>query len=253
MSFSCDDKETLVAYLYGECDEATSRLVEAHAAACAACAGELAGLGGVRMTLAAWAPPDRATGFKLVRDDAPGPAGATVLRPARWWQAPLPGWARAAAAVLLVAGGAAAANIEVRYDRDGLVVRTGWQRPVAVAGQAVPAPHVVPATAPAPDPWRADLDAVARQLRDEFHQQLAESRAGAPVQVRAASSLDEKRVLALLDGRLAETEQRWQNELAYRVSLAGRVSPGLGITQPMPSRVRPTTISNLFFSDPLKK
>lgn len=257
MSFSCDDKETLVAYLYGECDATTRQLVEAHAATCAGCARELADLRSVRATLAAWAPPNRATGFRIVRDEALETSGATILRPRRFWQVPLPGWARAAAAVLLVASGAAIANLDVRYGKEGLVIRTGWQRPAEVAANLPVAPSPVARVAPtstlAADPWRADLDAVTRQLREEFRQQLADTHSNAPVRVRDASQLDEKRVLALLDDRLAETEQRWQNELAYRISLAGRVSPGLGVSQAMPPRTRPTTVSSLFFGDPLKK
>ncbi len=130
--FTCTDKETLITYLYGECDPAERRLVESHLGGCSACAQEVEAFRGVRGTLAAWAPPERATGFRIVAEEAlepPEVRTATVLRHRRWWQAPMPGLMKAAAAILLFAGGAAVANLEVRYDSDGLVVRTGWMRP----------------------------------------------------------------------------------------------------------------------------
>ena len=53
MSFSCTDKETLVSYIYGECDAATRGAVDAHLAGCPACADEVAGFGdGERNALA---------------------------------------------------------------------------------------------------------------------------------------------------------------------------------------------------------
>ena len=42
--FSCDDKPTLIAYLYGEVDPAVRAGVDAHLAACAACAAEVRAL-----------------------------------------------------------------------------------------------------------------------------------------------------------------------------------------------------------------
>ena len=74
MSFSCTDKDTLVAYIYGECDAATRGAVDAHLAGCPACADEVAGFGVVRDTLSQWSAPERAGGFRLVRDEeAPRP------------------------------------------------------------------------------------------------------------------------------------------------------------------------------------
>ena len=59
MSFSCTDKDTLVAYIYGECDAATRGAVDAHLAACPACADEVAGFGVVRESLSQWTAPER--------------------------------------------------------------------------------------------------------------------------------------------------------------------------------------------------
>jgi anti-sigma factor RsiW len=83
--FTCDDKATLVAYMYGEVDAAVRNSVEAHLARCAACAAEVTALGDVRSELGLWVPPDVELGFTIVRK-ADQPA-ATVLRPAQWWRA----------------------------------------------------------------------------------------------------------------------------------------------------------------------
>lgn len=244
MSFSCTDKDTLIAYVYGECDATTGSAVEAHVRTCAACSDEIGGFGMVRETLTEWVPPEQVGVFKLVREQAPGPAPATVLRPARWWQAPLPMLARMAAGILLFAGGAALANLDVRYDKDGFVVRTGWRTsaPASAPFAAPSAPTGLQAETPAGEtrpiaserrtegetPWRAEFASLERQLRDEFRQQLAAARAttpgGGPVQV--AAGFDENRFLSrvhtLLDERVGESERRQQVEMAYRISqLAG--------------------------------
>ena len=244
MSFSCTDKDTLIAYVYGECDAATHGVVEAHVRTCAACSDEIGGFGMVRETLSEWTPPEQVGVFKLVREEALEPPPAKVLRPARWWQAPLPALAKVAAAILLFAGGAALANLEVRYDKDGFAVRTGWQKsapagaPLAVT-QAPAGPQAeIPAgvVMPAPSerrpegetPWRAEFASLERQLRDEFRQQLAAARptplGGGPVQVAAGfdENLFLSRVRTLLDERVGESERRQQVEMAYRISqLAG--------------------------------
>jgi len=226
--FTCTDKETLITYLYGECDPAERRLVESHLAGCAACAQEIEAFGGVREALAAWAPPERAAGFRIVAEEAAQPPEvrtATVLRPRRWWQAPVPGLMRAAAAVLLFAAGAAVANLEVRYDKDGLVVRTGWMR--SDDGQAA-APAVVPVSTPATTPaqWRADLVSLERRLTDRFDQRLVSSTpATQPGGAGGVRPVDERVFLSRVEDLIAQSEQRTQREMAYRISeLNGEVS-----------------------------
>jgi pyruvate/2-oxoglutarate dehydrogenase complex dihydrolipoamide acyltransferase (E2) component len=208
--FSCSDKETLIAYIYGECEAEERRVVELHLASCASCTGEVGGLGGVRQALAEWAPPAESAAFRIVREEAP----SAVLRPARWWNRPLPAWASAAAAVLLLAGGAALANLDVRYGADGLTLRTGWQHDAGSRAAAGPA-------ASAPAPWRADLAALERQLRGDFGAQLQAVRAAGPQPAPAAAAGDERqmmtRVQAMIDTRVSESDQRWQRELADRV------------------------------------
>jgi anti-sigma factor RsiW len=155
---ACQEGEALVTYLYGEADPGERARFEAHLLSCVPCRRELEALRSVRARLAAWKPADRALGFRLVRD----PVVAPLRR--RWYS--VPAWAQAAAAVLLLAAAAAVANLDVRYGKDGLVVRTGWQKPAVQA--------------PAAAPWRADLAALGRDLRSEFQ-------ASQPVTVPAAA------------------------------------------------------------------
>jgi len=133
MKFTCDDKATLVAYLYGEVDAAARQAIDDHLAHCAACAGELTALGDVRSELGLWAPPDVELDFQIVRKSQP-PA-SNVLRPARWWNT-VPVWAQAAAAILVIAAGLSIANLQIRSGPDGLVVTTGWMPSAPVAAPA---------------------------------------------------------------------------------------------------------------------
>ena len=86
--FTCDDKPTLIAYLYGEVDTATRAGVDAHLASCERCAAEVSALGDVRTELALWAPPDAKLGFAITRTSEPQrghgvAAGALVEHRAR--------------------------------------------------------------------------------------------------------------------------------------------------------------------------
>jgi hypothetical protein len=241
MSFSCTDKDTLIAYIYGECDDASRAAVEAHLATCAACADEVGGFGRVRTALSEWTPPGRVGSFRLVREEEIS-APAKVLRPARWWQVPVPALAKVAAGILLFAGGAALANLEVRYDSAGFAVRTGWQKappadvrnaanqPAVPATQAAPPVPVAPVPAAAPvqqaagadAPWRPEMARLERQLRDELHQQLTTTRPAATeaaaVVVPAAATADERRFLAAVQAMIDDNAQRQQLWTSYRIN-----------------------------------
>ena len=162
----CDDKASLIAYLYNECDAAERRLIEEHLKTCASCAAELENLRGVRVALREWAPPDQALGFRVVRDEPAPRDREQNPSPARWWRRGggirVPAWAQLAAAVLVLAVGAAIANLDVRIGNGALTIKTGWQE----------APAVTSASAArgggAAAPWRADLAALERQLRREI-------------------------------------------------------------------------------------
>ena len=219
--FTCSDKETLIAFIYGECDAADREGVERHLAECAACADEVQGFGVVRTALAEWTPPERVAGFRLVRDEEPvraaEPVPATVLRPARWWQRSMPTWAKAAAAVLLFAAGAGLSNLDITYRDGALTIRTGWARPVVTAHNApASTPAVTPAAAQGDAaPWRADLAVLERNLRDDFTRQLT---ARADTQQASAVGYDERRVMAKVQEMIGNSERRTQTDLAMRVA-----------------------------------
>ena len=134
----------------------------------------------------------------------------------------MPVWAQVAAAVLCLGVGAGLANLNVRYDHDGVSIRTGWLTPAAPAVNAGVVQNAK--TGVAKDvgssdaaPWRADLAALERQLRSE----LQPAGAAAPAAVTLARSTQPslsdaellKRVRALVD----ESERRQNRELALRV------------------------------------
>jgi len=223
LKFTCDDKATLVAYLYNEIDEPDRQRVDQHLRDCAACAREVGALAGVRTGLTQWAPPNAELGFAI---DHRGPAQndtaaatqvaafepAASLRPAQGWSA-VPLWAQALAAVLVLAVSAAVANVQVKSGPDGLVVSTGWMSPAAVAATAAPA---APAEAGS-EQWRAALIALETQLREEIR---ATQPAGA-VRAASRSEVDDAtvtRVRALLEA----SETRQQRELALRVTQLAR-------------------------------
>ena len=64
--FTCDDTETLVAYLYDDIDPAMREAIARHLPGCARCRDEVAALGGVRQALSEWTPPSPALRFTVV-------------------------------------------------------------------------------------------------------------------------------------------------------------------------------------------
>ncbi|HEX6214877.1 MAG TPA: zf-HC2 domain-containing protein [Vicinamibacterales bacterium] len=206
-TFTCDDKATLIAYLYGEVDAAMRASIELHLGSCARCAAEVRALGDVRAELSLWAPPDAKLGFAIVKTSEQQPA-APVLRPAQWWRT-VPVWAQAAAAVLVVAAGLGIANLQVRSGPDGFTVSTGWLAPPAAPALSEP----VDGAAIEGRVERA-LVSLEQQLRNEIRaareQQPAAARASAP----AADEATIRRVQQLL----AASEERQARELALRLT-----------------------------------
>jgi anti-sigma factor RsiW len=191
--YAGDRDEAMIAYLYDDGDPAARAEFDAHLAGCARCQDEVDALRGVRGQLARWTPPS----FAVARHPSPVASRA-------WWHE-IPAWAQVAAALLVLGASAGIANLDVRYDGNGLSMRTGWAPP--------PRSAQPPATVSRPDaaPWRADLTALEQRLRGEIHTVPA----SAPSTGGAAPSDADvlRRVRALID----ESERRQQRELALKV------------------------------------
>lgn len=202
----CQDKERLIAYLYGEDSQGEREGVEAHLAACGECAAEVDGLRATRGQLAEWSAPEVDLGFRLVRGPAPSERAAG-------WR--VPAWAALpAAAALVLAAGAAIANLEVRYGGDGLTIRSGWQRTLPATA---PAPVVASAPGfPPDDAWREALAETERRLREEFAAAAspAVARPAAAAVATPPSRLDRAQIQELIDA----SERRQQRELALRIA-----------------------------------
>jgi len=219
-----DRDETLIAYLYDDIDAATRATFEAHVSSCAACRAELDGLRGVRRQLAAWAPPER----QAVADSQQSPDNGQQFprlstvnsrlptvdsrrTSGKQWLPDVPAWAQVAAAILIVGVAAGIANLDIRYDANGLSIRTGWST------AAAPARTDTVANSVATTVTRAELVALEQRLRDEVRTLQAGAHAVAATDaqpVRASADGDlMRRVRTMLD----EGEKRQQRELALRV------------------------------------
>ena len=207
LMFTCDDKATLVAYLYDEVDAQDRQRVDQHLRHCAACAGEVAALSGVRTELTQWAPPEAELGFTIIRR-----APATVPRPAQRWNT-APVWAQAVAAILVLAVSAAIANVQVKSGPDGFVVSTGWMTPAPATTTAAP----MVATGGNGEAWQPALIALEQQLREE----IRANRETGMVRAASRSQADEatlRRIRELLEA----SESRQKGELALRVTQLAR-------------------------------
>jgi hypothetical protein len=203
--FTCDDKQTLVSYLYGEIDHETRQAVEAHLSSCHACAAEVTALGDVRSDIGLWVPPDVELDFQIVKKSALPPA--TVLRPAKWWNT-VPAWAQAAAAFLVVAAGISIANVRVQSTAEGFSVSTGWMQP-ALSELAVREANG-PRVEGNDEAWRAALVSLEQQLRTEIRSTRADD-----ARVATRTPADDA-TLRRVQQLIAESEHRHEQALARR-------------------------------------
>jgi len=231
-SYPGDRDEALVTYLYdGESDAASRALFEAHLAICIRCAEDLEAIRGVRTELARWSPPEPRF---AVLDPRSNPQSnpysdlqsnpQSAIRNPQWWRA-IPAWAQVAAALVFLGVAAGLANLDVRYDSNGLSVRTGWLPPrdARVGDVRIAPPTTTAGTASqinAVPPWRDELAALERRLKTEFHgAQVGPMTASAGLPPRVASDAEMvRRVRTLID----ESEKRQQSELALRLAEALR-------------------------------
>lgn len=213
--FTCDDTETLVAYIYDEIEPVRRDAVARHLVECARCRTELVALGGVRQALAQWTPPAPPLRFSVVQTAVPEPTPDHVIRPAvPAWQS-VPVWAQVAAATLAVAVGAAVANVQVRHDTSGWTVTTGWLAPAVPGAPAGAAPLA------ADDAWKPALAALAQSLRDEMRDRettIRQASAPAATTGSAVRPAAETETLARVNTLIAASERRQQQELALRLT-----------------------------------
>lgn len=192
----CLDEAAAIEYVYDELDAREREAIAAHVTSCTRCADEVRGLEATRDDLRAWVPPDAVLGFQVVAATT-STAPATVLRPARWWQRPLPAWAQAAAAVLLFGAG----------------LGLGALRESRVLTEAAPTAPMAAAAAPVDAPASAsDLAALEQRLRAEMSQRTAVPVAAPAVRHNDEALLEQVRTL------IRESERRQQQELTLRTA-----------------------------------
>jgi hypothetical protein len=210
------NKEHLVGYVYRELTAQEMAVFESHIRECADCRTEVEQLVGTRQHLASWSPPQPDLDFTVVRT---APAAAAPRRPVLGF---VPQWTlSAAAAALLLAGAAAVANLELRYDAGGFVLRTGWSAP-AQAANGAPVPSGVPAARQAvaavesSEQVRAQLVALSERLR-----QLEQAEANHLTKA-SGPSVQEGISVAQLRRILDELEARQRTEMALQIGQVWR-------------------------------
>jgi hypothetical protein len=206
----CDSKELIVGYLYDDLTDTERRSFDAHLAVCAECRDELIGLRATRAHLSLWSPPARDLGIRVVRDDA-AESGRVLPMRSRWnW---MPAFGFAAAAVLVLAAATAIANVEIRYDSSGLVVRTGWARssdaPQTAAQSGSDKDGARPVSA------SADFTRLERRLT-EIERSVAQSSTG-PMQIAAGPRMSDAEILRRVRDMLGEAESRQETAVSKRL------------------------------------
>ena len=213
----CDEKDTLVAYLYGECEPGDRERFEAHVRACESCAAEVDALGSVRGALGEWTEPGPAPRFAVVSADTDRAARS-------WWRRSMPpAWGLATAAALVLVSAVAIASVDVRWSNDGFAFRMGWTESPAAVGLTRADEGGERALA-APPRWRAELAALEGALRAELIAGRAEpdrtnARPGSAAPVAAASgpaieNASGEELLRRIQILIEESEQRQQQEFA---------------------------------------
>jgi len=195
------NNDTLIEYLYGELAAEDARAFDAHLKSCAECRKTLTEFRGVRDDLAAWAPPE-CRDLPSSWAEAPIVTVAPMDRMRRW----VPAMGLAAAAMLLVAVSASIANLEIRYDAQGLVVRTG--RAQAANEGIAPAQPVAAARA-----------SVTPEELAAFEQRLMQTFAAPETRMRAetvALTSDNPQLSREVRRLIEESERRTREEMAQR-------------------------------------
>jgi hypothetical protein len=233
----CENPDLKVSYLYEEGDGQERLGFEEHLRSCERCSAELAELRAVRADVAAWTPPETVLDFRVVREPVPVRSRWAWLRPSA-----MPAWAQLAAASLIIGVAVGLSGLEVRYDANGLVVRTGWSQPAA---SRVAATLPGTAAAGADAPWRADLVAFQEQMRNELRQTVPAPGPAAiqPAAAGGSRAMNDAEFMARVRQLIEASETRSQREMALRLAQVvrdfdsqrradmTRVADGLGVLE----------------------
>ena len=207
----CDERERLIAYVYGEAAAIERQQIETHLGDCHVCRAEVSGLRSVRDDLLAWEVPNHEPIWRPSAPASPAPARAT-------WS----GWALATAASALFAAGLAG----------GMAAR-GWTTDTSltvVAGSEAtnPQPQMV-STVTSEDLARMEA-AILERLRGELTEQLRVSALAAPPSsaglARAGTSSrpdDTGARLAAIERRLDDQDQWRDDQISLNAIFNGQV------------------------------
>src|SRR5262249_12634720 len=116
-----------------------------------------------------------------------------------------------AAALLFLGVSAAIAHLDIRYDRQGLSIRTGWSQPAQPAAVRASTDD---AAARGVTPWKADLTSLEQQLMTEMRL----TSGPATPRASSASARDDAEILRRVRALVDDSEKRQQRELALRVA-----------------------------------
>jgi anti-sigma factor RsiW len=202
-TYGDDRDEALVAFLYddGDGNEFERARFATHVPACARCQADVAELRGVRAQLAHWAPPAIHNPKSAIQNPR------SAIRNSQSWWRDAPAWAQVAAALLFLGVSAGIANLDVRYDGNGLSVRTGWSRRPDGSAAAARSDAT---------PWKTDIAALESQLKNEIRAtRTSAAPAVPPAALRPVADGD---VNARVRALVADSEKRQQRELALRIA-----------------------------------
>jgi hypothetical protein len=245
---ACLAGDALVSYLYDECTFEERQRIEGHLTSCGACAAEVEELGGTRVQLASWTPPDAALGFRISAATAPAvnasaarPHTPAPVVPLPWWRQPMPAWAQAVAATVLFGLGMAAGSRQLPITPSA----AGAPAPVSASQltnlesrlrreiAAMHAPDAVPApVAAAARLSDADRDALLRQVREMVRE--SEDRQQQTFTIRAAQVARDAEIQRRVDvanlrqtfeqiqGSTSEVQRQQGEMLKYLVNVSQR-------------------------------